>query len=215
MPEQPGAEAQPEIPADRAVDRRGAGGCIYIRWLKWRPLVHCTHSRPGPEFRRHPVSVSGTFLRQNVWFACKWLLKSYFCPDLLFFKFFSIRSVGFLRTSPRCGPSSRHCSATPSTVWRGHGRKCLGPSPALYPECCWWQRVRWVLVFYSLSFVCAHRESVRTFRELSEIFSDDNNYSLSRELLVKVSRSFSTAQSRGRRKDVVQQQPLDRICLFD
>uniref|UniRef100_A0A3Q2CTT4 Ral guanine nucleotide dissociation stimulator n=1 Tax=Cyprinodon variegatus TaxID=28743 RepID=A0A3Q2CTT4_CYPVA len=31
------------------------------------------------------------------------------------------------------------------------------------------------------------RESVRTFRELSEIFSDDNNYSLSRELLVKVS----------------------------
>lgn len=30
------------------------------------------------------------------------------------------------------------------------------------------------------------RESFRTFRELSEIFSDDNNYSLSRELLVKV-----------------------------
>uniref|UniRef100_A0A673WSM4 Ral guanine nucleotide dissociation stimulator n=1 Tax=Salmo trutta TaxID=8032 RepID=A0A673WSM4_SALTR len=29
------------------------------------------------------------------------------------------------------------------------------------------------------------RENFRTFRELSEIFSDDNNYSLSRELLVK------------------------------
>lgn len=32
----------------------------------------------------------------------------------------------------------------------------------------------------------ALREGFRTFRELSEIFSDDNNYSLSRELLVKV-----------------------------
>uniref|UniRef100_A0A8C1LAG3 Ral guanine nucleotide dissociation stimulator n=1 Tax=Cyprinus carpio TaxID=7962 RepID=A0A8C1LAG3_CYPCA len=31
------------------------------------------------------------------------------------------------------------------------------------------------------------RESYRTFQELSEIFSDDNNYSLSRELLIKVS----------------------------
>uniref|UniRef100_A0A672Z3X3 Ral guanine nucleotide dissociation stimulator n=1 Tax=Sphaeramia orbicularis TaxID=375764 RepID=A0A672Z3X3_9TELE len=31
----------------------------------------------------------------------------------------------------------------------------------------------------------------RTFRELSEIFSDDNNYSLSRELLVKVSHSIN------------------------
>lgn len=36
-----------------------------------------------------------------------------------------------------------------------------------------------------------YRESFRTFRELSEIFSDDNNYSLSRELLVKVGREFS------------------------
>lgn len=36
-----------------------------------------------------------------------------------------------------------------------------------------------------------YRESFRTFRELSEIFSDDNNYSLSRELLVKVGRKFS------------------------
>lgn len=32
------------------------------------------------------------------------------------------------------------------------------------------------------------RESCRTFQELSEIFSDDNNYSLSRELLIKVSK---------------------------
>uniref|UniRef100_A0A672R5W9 Ral guanine nucleotide dissociation stimulator-like n=1 Tax=Sinocyclocheilus grahami TaxID=75366 RepID=A0A672R5W9_SINGR len=32
------------------------------------------------------------------------------------------------------------------------------------------------------------RESYRTFQELSEIFSDDNNYSLSRELLIKVSK---------------------------
>lgn len=38
---------------------------------------------------------------------------------------------------------------------------------------------------------CVHRESFRTFRELSEIFSDDNNYSLSRELLVKVGHSYS------------------------
>lgn len=37
----------------------------------------------------------------------------------------------------------------------------------------------------------AHRESFRTFRELSEIFSDDNNYSLSRELLVKVGHNIS------------------------
>uniref|UniRef100_A0A3Q2Q984 Ral guanine nucleotide dissociation stimulator-like n=1 Tax=Fundulus heteroclitus TaxID=8078 RepID=A0A3Q2Q984_FUNHE len=39
------------------------------------------------------------------------------------------------------------------------------------------------------------RESVRTFRELSEIFSDDNNYSLSRELLVKVSLILQTPQT--------------------
>lgn len=30
------------------------------------------------------------------------------------------------------------------------------------------------------------RESFRTFHELSEIFSDENNHSLSRELLIKV-----------------------------
>lgn len=30
------------------------------------------------------------------------------------------------------------------------------------------------------------RESLRTFTELSEIFSDENNHSLSRELLIKV-----------------------------
>lgn len=32
----------------------------------------------------------------------------------------------------------------------------------------------------------APRDSVRVFQKLSEIFSDENNYSLSRELLVKV-----------------------------
>lgn len=31
-----------------------------------------------------------------------------------------------------------------------------------------------------------NRESFRTFHELSEIFSDENNHSLSRELLIKV-----------------------------
>uniref|UniRef100_A0A3Q0RQR4 Ral guanine nucleotide dissociation stimulator n=1 Tax=Amphilophus citrinellus TaxID=61819 RepID=A0A3Q0RQR4_AMPCI len=40
------------------------------------------------------------------------------------------------------------------------------------------------------------RESFRTFRELSEIFSDDNNYSLSRELLVKVSHKATPAAER-------------------
>lgn len=40
-----------------------------------------------------------------------------------------------------------------------------------------------------------YRESFRTFRELSEIFSDDNNYSLSRELLVKVGQKFSLVLS--------------------
>lgn len=30
------------------------------------------------------------------------------------------------------------------------------------------------------------RDSQRVFQKLSEIFSDDNNYSLSRELLIKV-----------------------------
>lgn len=48
-------------------------------------------------------------------------------------------------------------------------------------------------LFCLLTSASGHRESFRTFRELSEIFSDDNNYSLSRELLVKVSLSFSTA----------------------
>lgn len=59
------------------------------------------------------------------------------------------------------------------------------------------------MIFFANSFLCnanhfssdflshfllsfSPRESFRTFRELSEIFSDDNNYSLSRELLVKV-----------------------------
>lgn len=49
---------------------------------------------------------------------------------------------------------------------------------------------------HSLSCASIRRESFRTFRELSEIFSDDNNYSLSRELLVKVGGSFSTGRRR-------------------
>uniref|UniRef100_A0A8C1LLR0 Ral guanine nucleotide dissociation stimulator n=1 Tax=Cyprinus carpio TaxID=7962 RepID=A0A8C1LLR0_CYPCA len=40
-------------------------------------------------------------------------------------------------------------------------------------------------------FSSAYRESYRTFQELSEIFSDDNNYSLSRELLIKEGTSKS------------------------
>ncbi len=51
------------------------------------------------------------------------------------------------------------------------------------------------LLFALLTSVSVCRESFRTFRELSEIFSDDNNYSLSRELLVKVGDSFSTANT--------------------
>ncbi|KAK5870681.1 hypothetical protein PBY51_003607 [Eleginops maclovinus] len=44
------------------------------------------------------------------------------------------------------------------------------------------------------------RESFRTFRELSEIFSDDNNYSLSRELLVKEGTSkFATLEINPKR----------------
>lgn len=56
----------------------------------------------------------------------------------------------------------------------------------------------WVLfVFRVLTSASVHRESFRTFRELSEIFSDDNNYSLSRELLVKVGHSFLTQERSG------------------
>lgn len=40
------------------------------------------------------------------------------------------------------------------------------------------------LIFLSRS--ASNRESFRTFHELSEIFSDENNHSLSRELLIKV-----------------------------
>ncbi|XP_059921742.1 ral guanine nucleotide dissociation stimulator-like isoform X1 [Gadus macrocephalus] len=44
------------------------------------------------------------------------------------------------------------------------------------------------------------RENFRTFRELSEIFSDDNNYSLSRELLVKEGTSkFATLELNPKR----------------
>lgn len=47
-----------------------------------------------------------------------------------------------------------------------------------------------MFVYLVLNSVPVFRESFRTFRELSEIFSDDNNYSLSRELLVKVGPNF-------------------------
>ncbi|KAJ4942126.1 hypothetical protein JOQ06_011994 [Pogonophryne albipinna] len=51
------------------------------------------------------------------------------------------------------------------------------------------------------------RESFRTFRELSEIFSDDNNYSLSRELLVKEGTSkFATLETNPKRAQRRQQQ---------
>uniref|UniRef100_A0A3B5LRX2 Ral guanine nucleotide dissociation stimulator n=1 Tax=Xiphophorus couchianus TaxID=32473 RepID=A0A3B5LRX2_9TELE len=54
------------------------------------------------------------------------------------------------------------------------------------------------------------RESVRTFRELSEIFSDDNNYSLSRELLVKEGTSkFATLEINPKRAQRRHQQQRD------
>uniref|UniRef100_A0A3Q3WNS3 Uncharacterized protein n=1 Tax=Mola mola TaxID=94237 RepID=A0A3Q3WNS3_MOLML len=54
------------------------------------------------------------------------------------------------------------------------------------------------------------RESFRTFRELSEIFSDDNNYSLSRELLVKEGTSkFATLEINPKRAQRRHQQQRD------
>lgn len=53
-------------------------------------------------------------------------------------------------------------------------------------KCCALCDVTRVFLFPLLTPEFVFRESFRTFRELSEIFSDDNNYSLSRELLVKV-----------------------------
>ncbi|XP_077416717.1 ral guanine nucleotide dissociation stimulator-like isoform X1 [Vanacampus margaritifer] len=54
------------------------------------------------------------------------------------------------------------------------------------------------------------RESFRTFRELSEIFSDDNNYSLSRELLVKEGTSkFATLEMNPKRAQRRHQQQRD------
>uniref|UniRef100_A0A3B5LSL9 Ral guanine nucleotide dissociation stimulator n=1 Tax=Xiphophorus couchianus TaxID=32473 RepID=A0A3B5LSL9_9TELE len=51
---------------------------------------------------------------------------------------------------------------------------------------------------------------VRTFRELSEIFSDDNNYSLSRELLVKEGTSkFATLEINPKRAQRRHQQQRD------
>uniref|UniRef100_A0A8C8JFW8 Ral guanine nucleotide dissociation stimulator n=1 Tax=Oncorhynchus tshawytscha TaxID=74940 RepID=A0A8C8JFW8_ONCTS len=54
------------------------------------------------------------------------------------------------------------------------------------------------------------RENFRTFRELSEIFSDDNNYSLSRELLVKEGTSkFATLEMNPKRAQRRHQQQRD------
>lgn len=54
------------------------------------------------------------------------------------------------------------------------------------------------------------RENFRTFRELSEIFSDDNNYSLSRELLVKEGTSkFATLDINPKRAQRRHQQQRD------
>ncbi|CAN9512731.1 unnamed protein product [Ophioblennius macclurei] len=54
------------------------------------------------------------------------------------------------------------------------------------------------------------REGFRTFRELSEIFSDDNNYSLSRELLVKEGTSkFATLEINPKRAQRRHQQQRD------
>ncbi|KAJ7994065.1 hypothetical protein DPEC_G00262070 [Dallia pectoralis] len=54
------------------------------------------------------------------------------------------------------------------------------------------------------------RENFRTFRELSEIFSDDNNYSLSRELLVKEGTSkFATLEVNPKRAQRRHQQQRD------
>lgn len=106
--------------------------------------------------------------------------KAALCPPGVF------RSVGSWRTSRRCEPSSPPCSATPSTAWRGPGRKCHGSVPRRGAFTCSSK----LLDLWPLTSFC--RESFRTFRELSEIFSDDNNYSLSRELLVKVRRHHLT-----------------------
>uniref|UniRef100_A0A4W5QYB2 Ral guanine nucleotide dissociation stimulator n=1 Tax=Hucho hucho TaxID=62062 RepID=A0A4W5QYB2_9TELE len=54
------------------------------------------------------------------------------------------------------------------------------------------------------------RENFRTFRELSVIFSDDNNYSLSRELLVKEGTSkFATLEMNPKRAQRRHQQQRD------
>ncbi|NXW86250.1 GNDS protein, partial [Alopecoenas beccarii] len=51
------------------------------------------------------------------------------------------------------------------------------------------------------------RESIRTFHELSEIFSDENNHSLSRELLIKEGTSkFATLEINPKRAQKRQQQ---------
>uniref|UniRef100_A0A8C2XCK7 Ral guanine nucleotide dissociation stimulator n=1 Tax=Cyclopterus lumpus TaxID=8103 RepID=A0A8C2XCK7_CYCLU len=59
------------------------------------------------------------------------------------------------------------------------------------------------------------RESFRTFRELSEIFSDDNNYSLSRELLVKEGTSkFATLEINPKRAQRRHQQQRDHLGVM-
>ncbi|XP_056274581.1 ral guanine nucleotide dissociation stimulator-like [Pseudoliparis swirei] len=59
------------------------------------------------------------------------------------------------------------------------------------------------------------RESFRIFRELSEIFSDDNNYSLSRELLVKEGTSkFATLEINPKRAQRRHQQQRDHLGVM-
>ena len=56
------------------------------------------------------------------------------------------------------------------------------------------------------------RESFRTFHELSEIFSDENNHSLSRELLIKEGTSkFATLEINPKRAQKRQQQQREMV----
>lgn len=47
--------------------------------------------------------------------------------------------------------------------------------------------------YHSLTWICPpHRDSMQTFEELSDIFSDHNNYLTSRELLMRVSSNITS-----------------------
>ncbi|XP_067279366.1 ral guanine nucleotide dissociation stimulator isoform X2 [Pseudorasbora parva] len=59
------------------------------------------------------------------------------------------------------------------------------------------------------------RENIRIFQELSEIFSDDNNHSLSRELLIKEGTSkFATLEINPKRAQKRQQQPQRDLTVM-